>query len=54
MMLASFMVLSFATQPPGLITGLLLMKIGLTFRQQVSTSGQIQTLSCARCCILWI
>ena len=27
----SFMVLSFATQPPGFITGLLLMEIGLTF-----------------------
>jgi len=44
MMLASFMVLSFATQPPGFITGLLLMEIGLTFGQQVGTSGQIRTL----------
>jgi hypothetical protein len=31
MMLASFMVLSFATQPPGVITGLLLIEIGLAF-----------------------
>lgn len=45
MMLASFMISSFATQPPGLITGLLLIEIGLTFGQQVGISGQIRTLS---------
>jgi hypothetical protein len=28
----------------GLITGLLLLEMGLTFGQQVGTSGQIQTL----------
>jgi len=44
-MVASFMITSFATQPPGLITGLLLIEIGLTFGQQVGVSGQIRTLS---------
>lgn len=39
------MISSFATQPPGLITGLLLIEIGLTFGQQVGISGQIRTLS---------
>ena len=39
------MISSFATQPPGLITGLLLIDIGLTFGQQVGISGQIRTLS---------
>ena len=36
---------SFATQPPGLITGLLLIEIGLTFNHPVGITGQIQTLS---------
>lgn len=45
LMLASFMTSSFATQPPGLITMLLLIEIGLTFGQQVGISGQIRTLS---------
>lgn len=45
LMLASFMSSSFATQPPGLITGLLLIDIGLTFGQQVGISGQIRTFS---------
>jgi len=44
-MSASFMISSFATQPPGLITMLLLIDIGLTFGQQVGISGQIRTLS---------
>jgi len=45
LMTLSFMVSSFATQPPGLITGLLLIDIGLTFGVQVGISGQIRTLS---------
>ncbi len=45
LMLLSFMVSSFSTQPPGLITGLLLVDIGLTFGVQVGVSGQIRTLS---------
>lgn len=36
---------SFATQPPGLITGLLLIEIGLTFNHPVGIAGQMQTLS---------
>lgn len=36
---------SFATQPPGLITGLLLIEIGSTFNHPVGIVGQIQTLS---------
>lgn len=45
LMLLSFMVSSFSTQPSGLITGLLLVDIGLTFGVQVGVSGQIRTLS---------
>jgi predicted MFS family arabinose efflux permease len=45
LMLASFMTSSFATEPPGLITMLLLIEIGLTFGQHVGVSGQIRTLS---------
>jgi len=45
LMLASFMISSFATQPPGLISGLLLIEIGLTFGQQVGIAGQIRTMS---------
>lgn len=44
-MLASFMTSSFATEPPGLITMLLLIEIGQTFGRQVGISGQINTLS---------
>lgn len=45
MMLLSFIVSSFATQPPGLITSLLLIDIGKTFGIQVGVSGQIRTVS---------
>lgn len=44
-MVASFMTSSFATEPPGLITMLLLIEIGQTFGRQVGISGQIITLS---------
>jgi len=47
MMLASFMVSSFATQPPGFITGLLLMEIGLTFGRRWAHPVR-SGLSCAR------
>ena len=39
------MVPSFATQPAGLITGLLLIEIGLTFGVPVGISGQLRTVS---------
>jgi len=43
--LPSLVISSFAIQPPGILTGLLLIDIGLTFGCSVGVTGQIQTAS---------
>ena len=43
--LPSLVTSSFSTQPPGLIIGLLLIDIGLTFGYPVGITGQMQTIS---------
>ncbi len=45
LMTLSFIVSSFATQPAGLITSLLLIEIGLTFGVPVGVTGQLRTVS---------
>lgn len=45
LLLPSLVISSFATQPPLLITGLLLIDIGLTFGYPVGVVGQIRTVS---------
>jgi predicted MFS family arabinose efflux permease len=45
LMTLSFIVSSFATQPAGLITSLLLIEIGLTFGVSVGVAGQLRTVS---------
>jgi predicted MFS family arabinose efflux permease len=44
-LILSFVVSSFATQPAGLITSLLLIDIGLTFGVPVGVAGQLRTIS---------
>ena len=43
--LPSLVIASFATQPPSLITGLLLIELGATFNLPVGLAGQIRTAS---------
>jgi len=43
MLLPSLVISRFATMPPGILTSLLLIDIGLTFRQEVWITGQIRT-----------
>jgi len=43
MLLPSLVISRFATMPPGILTSLLLIDIGLTFRQEVWITGQIIT-----------
>jgi len=43
--LAALVVSRFATQPPAILTGLLLIDIGLTFGSSVGVTGQIRTAS---------
>ncbi len=45
LILPSLVLSRFATQPPGILTGLLLIDIGLTFGYAVGVIGQIRTLS---------
>ena len=45
LLLPSLVLSSFATQPPLIITGLLLIEIGLTFGYPVGVAGQIRTVS---------
>lgn len=45
LLLPSLVISSFATQPPLIITGLLLIDIGLTFGYPVGVAGQIRTVS---------
>jgi predicted MFS family arabinose efflux permease len=45
LLLPSLVLSSFTTQPPLIITGLLLIEIGLTFGHPVGVAGQIRTLS---------
>ena len=43
LLLPSLVISSFVTQPPLIITGLLLIDIGLTFSYPVGVAGQIRT-----------